>query len=253
VTAGVSGPQPVANAPSPPVGRPEAVALVAQGDSAHRAIQPTAALEFYERAIGLDSNYYEALYKAARELVDLGEFGPVPPISKAQYDTALIYGRRAVAVYPLGADGHFAIARVLGRAAQAAGGSKKIHYAKEVRAEALAALKGDSLHAGALHVMGLWNAEVMHLSGIERFFAQNLLGGGVLGTASWKSAQGYMEKSVAVDPNRIIHHLDLGMIYADIGKRAEARQQLELVLSMPVREYNDPHYKEEAQNKLAKL
>jgi tetratricopeptide (TPR) repeat protein len=229
------------------------VALVAEGDSAHAQIQPTVALAFFERAIALDTNYYEALHKAARELVDLGEFGPVPAISKAQYDTALMYGRRAVAVYPQGANGHFAIARVQGRAAQAAGGSKKIHYAKEVRAEALAALKDDSLHAGALHVMGLWNAEVMRLSGFERFFAQNLLGGGILGTASWKSAQSYLEKSVAVDPNRIIHHLDLGMVYADIGKKAQAREQLEMVLSMPVTEYNDPHYKDEAQQKLAKL
>jgi tetratricopeptide (TPR) repeat protein len=227
--------------------------LVAAGDREQAAMRTPEALADYERAIALDSNNYEALYKGARSAVDLGEFEPNAATRKRYFDSGLSLARHAVAVNPSGPDGHFHVARALGREALSVGGRKRIQYAKEVRAEALAALSSDPQHPGALHVMGVWNAEVMRLSGIERFIARNLLGGGVLGTASWKEAVRYMEESVAADPTRIVHHLDLGKIYADIGDKAKAREQFQIVLSTPPAEYNDPHYKEDARRRLARL
>lgn len=230
-----------------------ATAYIAAGDRARAAKQPDAALTDFTLAIGLDSTNYVALYSASREAVDLGEFEPDAAVKRHDLETGLAFARRAVAANPAGADGHFAVARALGRQALSVGGKKRIEFAKEVRAEALAALSDDPQHAGALHVMGVWNAEVMRLSGIERFIARNLLGGGILGTASWKDAVRYMEESVAVEPNRIVHHLDLGKVYADIGDKAKAREQFETVLALPSTEYNDPHYKEDAQRRLARL
>lgn len=242
-----------ANMSGAPVGPPEAVAFVADGDREHTAIQPTVALAAYERAIALDSNYYEALYKAAGEAVELGLFEKDKAIMKAYFDSALAFAHRATTAYPTGSDGHYMLARVEGRAALAVSGSNRIKVGKDVRSEALLSLKYDSLNPGGLHVMGVWNAEVMRLSGFERFIARTLLGGGVLGKANWHNAQSYMEQSVAVDPNRIIHHLDLGIIYLDVGKKSQAREQFDRVLSMPVREYNDPVYKTEAQRRLTTL
>ena len=242
-----------ANLAGAPVGPPEAIAFVAEGNRAHAAIQPTVALAAYERAIALDSNYYEALYKAAGEAVELGLFETDKTIMKAYFDSALAFAHRAVLAYPTGSDGHYMLARVEGRAAMAVSGSNRIKVGKDVRSEALLALKYDSLNPGALHVLGVWNAEVMRLSGFERFIARTLLGGGVLGKANWHDAQTYMERSVEVDPNRIIHHLDLGVIYMDVGKKPLAKEQFEIVMSMPIREYNDPHYKAEAQRRLGLL
>ena len=36
-----------------------------------------------------------------------------------------------------------------------------------------------------LHVMGMWNAEVMRLNTFSRAVAKNVLGGRVFGAASW--------------------------------------------------------------------
>ena len=229
-----------ANMAAAPVGPAEAIAFVADGDRAHAAMQPTIALAAYERAIALDSNYYDALYKAAGEAVELGLFETNKPIMTAYFDTALAFAHRAVTAYPTGSDGHYMLARVEGRAAMAVSGGNRIQVGKNVRNEALLSLKYDSLNPGALHVLGVWNAEVMRLSGFERFIARTLLGGGILGKANWHDAQSYMEKSVAVDPNRIIHHLDLGLIYLDVGKKRQAREQFELVMAMPLREYTIP-------------
>lgn len=233
-----------------------AIDHVALGDSAHAALQPVEALAHYEQAIAADSNAYEALWKASREAVDLGEFEPDKAKRKEYYAAGERYARRAVAVNPGDAEGHFALARALGRVALSLGKKEKVRYAKEVRAEALAALQIDSLHPGALHVLGRWNAEIMRLSGFSRFMAKNFLGGDVFGEASWNKAVEYMEKSVALDPSRLVHHLDLAEIYWDRNKgddRERAREQFELVVNGPVTEYNDPHYKEEAERALREM
>ena len=126
-------------------------------------------------------------------------------------------------------------------------------YATEVRSQALACLKYDPKNGGCLHVMGLWNAEVMRLGGLTRLVAKNFLGGQVFGSASWSNAVSYMEKSVATDPDRIVHHLDLSGVYRDTGDKAKARSELETVLRLPVTDVNDRHYKEEAKSQLRTL
>ncbi len=163
------------------------------------------------------------------------------------------HARAAIAVKPADAEGHFALARALGRRALTLGVSDRIKFSKVIRIEALEALKYDSLHAGALHVLGMWNAEVMRVNGLERSFAKAFLGGQVFSQASWDQAQRLLEKAVQVDPARLVHHLDLGSIYADRGAKDKAREQFDFVLKAPVREFNDPLYKQQATERLRKL
>ena len=126
-------------------------------------------------------------------------------------------------------------------------------YATEIRSQALDCLKFDPKHAGCLHVMGMWNAEVMRLSGFTRMIAKNFLGGKIFGSASWKDARSYMENSVSNDPDRIVHHLDLAGVYRDIGDKQHERVELEAVMRLPSVDFNDHHYKDEARSQLAAL
>jgi len=145
------------------------------------------------------------------------------------------------------------ISRALGRTAQSLGPRDKVKYATDVRAQALDALKLAPDHPGALHVMGMWNAEVMRLSGPTRWIAKNVLGRQVFGSASWKNAVQYMEKAVAAEPGRISHHIDLAEIYRDTGDKTRAREQFQLVLSLPATDYNDRFYKQRAEQGLKDL
>lgn len=226
---------------------------LAQGDAAYAALQPAEALRHYEAAIAADSTSYEALWKAARSSADLAEFEPDRSKQTALFRSAERYARRAIAVKSNDAEAHFNLARALGRLALTLGVRDRVKYATAVRDQAMEALKYDSLHPGALHVLGRWNAEVMRLSGFERFFAKNFLGGRVFGSASWDKARHYMERAVEVDPNRLSHHLDLADIYVDTGDRARAREQYEIVVRGKATDFNDPHYKQQAEQKLGKL
>jgi tetratricopeptide (TPR) repeat protein len=228
-------------------------AEIAVGDSLHTALEPAAALARYEAAIALDSLNADALGKASRTVVDLGEQEPDAARRKALYRKGVDYARRAIASAPNDAEPHFHLARALGRLALSVGVRERVRFANEIHAEGTEALRLDPNHPGALHVLGAWNAEVMRLSGIERFFAKNVLGGRVFNQASWDKAVSYMERAVELDPDRLTHQLDLARIYADLKQRDKARTLLEGVIAGRVRDVNDPLYKKEAEAELKKL
>jgi hypothetical protein len=50
-----------------------------------------------------------------------------------------------------------------------------------------------------------------------------------------------------------MHYIELGRIYAQMGRTQEAREYLNKGLSMPNTEKNDPETKERAREALAKL
>lgn len=195
---------------------------------------------------------YDWFVNAAHTAVDSGEFATEEK-RKVLYKNAEQYARRAVAANPNDAEGHFQLARAIGRNALTMGTRDRIKYAAEVREQALDALKANPKHAGALHVMGEWNAQVMRLNGFSRMIAKNFLGGKVFGEASWENALKYLEQAVAIEPNRITHRLDLGAVYVDQNQKAKAIEQYEWIARAPVTDFNDAKYKEEAARRLKDL
>ena len=208
----------------------------------------------FSRAIAADPAHYEALWKASRSEIDLAEIAA----SRSALDALLTAGQQhaeaAVRARPGDADGHFSLARAAGRRALSAGGVReRIRFSRIIRESALAALKINSTHAGAMHVLGMWNAEIMRLSGLSRTFARAFLGADAFNLASWDEAQRLLESAVRHEPRRIIHRLDLAGIYADRGDSARAREQYEWIRSAPVVDPNDDVYKRQAGERLKRL
>ncbi|MGH7591173.1 MAG: hypothetical protein ACREL2_07005 [Gemmatimonadales bacterium] len=219
-------------------------------------LDPRTGLMHYREALALDSLDYAALWRASDALVDIGKQTPDTVASAARdsmYAEAEVLARQAVGADSMGADGHFALAQAIGRASLTKSKKERVKRAKEIRDEALRAIALDPDHDGAYHVLGRWNAEIMRLSGLTRFFAKTFLGGAVFNEASWDNAQKYMEKAVALNPSYVYHHLDLAEILVDREEWTEARTQLELVESLPVTDAMDPTYKSEATALLAKI
>jgi Flp pilus assembly protein TadD len=169
------------------------------------------------------------------------------------YRRAEALARRAVSVRSDDAEAHFHLARAVGRVALSHGPRDRVKFGKEVRELALEALRLDPNHPGALHVMGMWHAEVRRLPGIARFFARSFLGGQIFGSASWDEAVRYLSKAVEVDPQRLAHHLDLARIYRDRGDREQARVHYRHVIEGTPTDYNDPRYQAEARAELEKI
>jgi tetratricopeptide (TPR) repeat protein len=223
---------------------------VAMGDKDQLAMNAPGALRHYEEALKADPKSYEALWKATRAAVDVGEYNADEKERERLYASAEQYARRAVEANPADAQGHAQLARALGRKALSLGKKDQVKYAGDVRSAALEALRINPKDPSALHVMGKWNYEVLRLSGITRFMAKTFLGGKVFDSAKWDDAQHYMEESVQVDPTRLIHHLDLARVYAARDNKVKAREQYELVMKGPVTDFNDRKYQAEAADEI---
>jgi tetratricopeptide (TPR) repeat protein len=236
--------------------------LSAQGDplavgvTAMNSHDLSTARQQLELAVARDSTSYEANWRLAIVLMDLGKQTPdnvKSPARDSLYAAAENYARRAVSVNPEAADGHFALAAAIGRASLTMGKRERIRRAGEIRTEALRALAIDPRHDGAWHVMGRWHAEIMRLSSLEKFFAKTFLGAGVFNQASWDEAERDLRKAVELSPEQIYHRLDLAEVLADRNKWEEARAELDTLARLPLADPMDPTYKRQAQQLALKV
>ena len=223
------------------------------GDREYVAMNAPAALRHYEEAAKADPRSAEALWKASREAVDIGEYNADDKERDRLYSLSEQYARRAVEVDSTSSDVQAELARALGRKALSLGKKDQVKYAGDIRAAALKSLHLNPRNPAALHVMGRWNYEILRLSGITRFMAKTFLGGKVFDSANWDDAQRYMEESVANEPARLVHHLDLARVYEARGNKEKAREQYEMVLKGPVGDFNDKKYQAEAAEEIKEV
>jgi tetratricopeptide (TPR) repeat protein len=226
---------------------------LALGDRAHAALDARTALAHYEAAAAANPQSYPAQWKSSRSLMDLSSVEHNAHRRDSLYGAAEAYARRAIALAPNEAEGHFALARALGKTALTQSPKGRIKYAKDIRNEALKCLDLDPKHAGCLHVMGMWNAEVRRLNGFVRSFARTFLGGQIFGSATWDQAIRYMEQAVAIEPKRIAHRIDLADIYRDAGRKEKAEEEYEMVMKLPATDFSDTNSKAYAREALKGL
>lgn len=229
---------------------------LALGVAAADSFDPVAARRHFEAVLAEDSLNYEANWRAALVLIDIAKRYPDRGKHRTRdsaYGLAEDYARRAVAVKPNNPDGHFALANAVGRASLTRGTKDRIKLAKEIRTEALKTIELDSTHDGAYHILGRWHAELMRVSGVQRFFAKNFLGADLFNQASWTEAIANLEKAVKLDPRRIYHRIGLADVYIHRKRYADARAQLETVPGLPDRDVMDSTYRKEAAETLRQI
>ncbi len=210
---------------------------LAIGDSLRRSLQSELALHHYQEALALEPGSYAANWKAAREIADVAK-QLLGDSLKNRRDSLYSLGR----TYAEAALGHFALALVLGRLSRTRGGKERVRFARIIYDEAARAVQLDSMHDGAWHILGAWNAEVKRLSGLTRFFAKTLFGAGFMSRATWADAAKNLERAVALNPQHVYHRLELAGVYLDVGETAKATEQLQALARLPVGDPMDPYY-----------
>ena len=231
---------------------------IATGDSLYHALKAQDAYFAYQAALKLEPTNAEALWKAARSASDMAKVLPADndysvKIRDSLYLVARDLAESAIKADSNNADAHFILAADLGRYSRTRGGRERVKFAKVIYDEAAKALKLDSLHDGAHHVLGAWHAEVRRLSGIQRFFAKALFGAGFMDIAAWDSATLHLEKAVQLNPQHIYHRLELARVYVDLERWADARKMLEAIPPLPIGDVADEQYKREAAELLGKI
>jgi tetratricopeptide (TPR) repeat protein len=227
-------------------------ALLAEGDSAYALGRHTTAYTAFAEA-ARDSATYEALWKAARAAVDVGQGIQDEDDAHGWYQRGETWARRAIQLRGNRPEDHFVLAEALGLIALDVGVRQRVRMATEIRSEALATIAADSDYAGGWHILGRWNEGIMDLSGAARFFARAFLGAQVFGEASWEKAESDLARAARLEPTRIVNRLELGRVYMKTDQPEKARAELQATLALPPQDEQDCDYLGEARDLLEQL
>ena len=164
-----------------------------------------------------------------------------PQAAKPLLEEAVIHARNATRVKPEKAAGWFHLGRTLGDLSQLPGGWETVEMGKEARESFERALALDPDHPGALHGLGVWHREVASLPGPMRLAARVFLP-----SASNSESAEFFRRAIRVEPQRILHHLELARTLLAMGEPGQARTELETVLRLPEAGPADEEGKREA-------
>jgi tetratricopeptide (TPR) repeat protein len=164
---------------------------------------------------------------------------------------ALDYSTRAAECGPKDCDAQLAPAITLGKMLPYMPTKEQVSASPKIKESVDKALAIDARNDNAWHILGRWNRVLAEISGAKRFLAGVIYGD--LPKGSYEEAEHAMKKAIAINPNRLMHYIELGRIYALMGRKDEAREMINKGLGMTDAEKDDPETKERGRETLAKL
>ncbi len=229
---------------------------IQMGDEAYAQFDDQKALEYYEKALEVESDNYEALWKTSRAIVDIADLlKPKDKKGKAEqkemYTKATSYARRAVAINPDDTWGYFSVSAAIGKKVLLEGKKQQIDASKEVKTLIDKAIELDPTNDLAWHALGRWHRRLDEIGGAQRLFGSIIYGSIPKGT--FEESEQALEKAVELQPDLIVHHLELGRTYVSLKKFDAAAGAFQKCLDLPKSSSKDDMYKEEAQTELDKV
>jgi tetratricopeptide (TPR) repeat protein len=164
---------------------------------------------------------------------------------------AVQYAQRAVALAPENPETQLAVAVSYGKLLPFVGTKDQIADSRVIKAAVDKVLALDAENDIAWQVLGRWHLALAEVSGVKRALAQAVFG--KMPSSSFEDAVRCFEKAIELNPNRLMHYIQLGRTYLDMGKLDEARKFLTKGLAMPNTEKDDPETKDLGRQLLAKL
>lgn len=228
--------------------------VIVGGEEQRAAGRPERALAIWEAALVVEPERYAVLWRAARESVVLGMLKDVEERQNEWFHRGEEFARAAILADPRGVEGRYWLLAAMGRRALQSGVVTTARLAREIHAGAALLLEEVPDHAGAHHVMGVLNSEVMKLPSVTRFLGKRVLGGGSdLYETSWEEAERHLVRAVELDPGMLLYRMDLALLYLRLDRSAEARATLMGVIASPAREPVDPPLQSRARTLLQEL
>lgn len=226
-------------------------ALLAKGDALDRKLATRDALAVYLDAEKVAPDNAEVLRRIAKQYAELMPESASEAGKREAGEKALAYAKRAVAADPRNAKAQLSLAICYGRLAPLLDSRTKIAYSKLVKEHVDKAIQLDPSDDYAWHVLGAWHYELANLNPLLRTLAGVIYGR--LPSASNEKAVEYFQKSIALVPSRVSHHVELGRTYAAMGKDELARAEITKGLRLPSREKDDAETKRRGREALKGL
>lgn len=225
--------------------------LVQRGDYHDERFEPDAALKFYQKAEQSAPRDAALLVRIARQHVYRIEQFPTNKEKLREARTALSYAERAVESSPNDAEAHLAVAIVLGKMTSLMSNRDAIEASKRIKKEAETAVRLDPRTDYAWHLLGRWHQALAGMGSITRGLATLIYG--TLPEATNEEAVKCFRRAISLKPDRLIHHIELGRTYAQMGRTDEAKAAITRGLSMPSTEKDDTETKARGRQALKQM
>jgi tetratricopeptide (TPR) repeat protein len=229
----------------------QAAALITEGDRFDSRMDSESALKAYLQAETLRPEDPYLLIKIAKQYGESTVDAKEPALKLERSEEALEYSLRAVALDQQHADAHLAVAICYGRLLNQVPPRTKVEYSREVKRYTEQALSLDPKSDYAWHMLGRWHQGAANMGGLTKGIVKIVYGG--LPPASLDDSAKFLEKAVALKPDRVSHHIELGRTYASMGRVDDARAAIEKGLALGDRERDDPNTKARGRETLQEL
>ncbi len=229
----------------------DAAVLTASGDQYFIKIEYPAAIEAYEAALTQDPGNAGVLWRLARVYVCMGEVLEEPADRAPLLKRAEAYARRSVGIDSLTAEGHTWLAGALGYLALDADMRDQVRLSRELLDETTRALRINPGADGALSIRGSFYRALGNVGWFKRQLAGVFLG--KIPDGGFPEAEAALLQAVALAPEIMRHHYELGVLYLDWGRPEDARRALKQAAALEIRTAIDRPRKEKALRLLAEL
>ena len=225
--------------------------LVEKGKVYEKKFQAKDALPYYLAAEKLEPQNCHVLVRIARQYRYLMTDAAAKGEKLRLGHLALDYSARAAAAGPRDCDAQLATAITLGKMLPILPTKEQVAASPKIKESVDKALKLDPNSDTAWHVLGRWNRVLADVNLLKRALAEMLYGS--LPKGSNEEAERDMKKAIELNPNRLMHYIELGRIYAQMGRKDDAQHFINKGLAMPDSEKDDPETKQRGKETLQKL
>lgn len=229
----------------------DADALIAKGDQFDKRLQPKEALEEYLPANKIEPDNVHLLVCIARQYRHMMSDTSSKQEKLRLGNISLKFAERAATLAPNNAEAQLSPAISYGKMVPYMGSRDQVNASPRIKVAVDRTLQLDPTNDNAWHVLGRWNRVLADISPLKRILAKALYGD--LPVTTNEEAEKCLLKAIAINPNRLMHYIELGRIYAQMGRKEEARKYIQKGLAMPNKEKDDPEMKEIGQQTLQKL
>jgi len=233
------------------MGADSAEELIQKGDGFYDKLQAAESLKFYLPAERLDPNNVRLLVRISREYRHLMSDATNASDKLQLGKTAVNYAQRAVALEPDNPQSQLALAISYGKMLPLEETKQQIAISSLIKIAVDRAITLDPTNDLAWQVLGRWHRAMADIGPLKRAYVK--LKYGELPAAKYEDAVRCFEKAIKLNPNRLMHYIELGRTYAKMGRDAEARKFITKGLAMPDTEKDDPETKTLGREILKKL
>jgi tetratricopeptide (TPR) repeat protein len=225
--------------------------LIEKGDVFALKFQADEALKNYLPAEKLEPKNVRLLVRISREYRHLMSDASKTAEKLRLGGIAVDYAKRAAALGPNDPDAQLAVAISYGKLQPLASTKEKVETARIIKSEADKTIKLDPRSDLAWHVLGRWNMGYAEVTGVKRALAELVYG--KLPAPTYEDAAKCFEEAIELKPDRLIHYIELGLVYSRMGRTADARRVITQGLAMKETDKDDPENKQRGRETLAKL